>query len=64
MAAASEVSLNSEMKLLASAGKALRIMIGMMIHTLVCHSVSPIASPASRWPRGNASSAPRNTSVR
>lgn len=49
--AASAVSLTSEMKLLPSGGKAVRMACGRMARRRVCARVMPILAAASHWPR-------------
>ena len=64
IAAAMEVSLNSEMKVEPSAGSALRSMIGRRISRATCSRVRPIDRPASVRPDGMPIRLARNTSVR
>ncbi|MNL83320.1 hypothetical protein D3C87_2109340 [compost metagenome] len=64
MAAASDVSLNSEMTVDESDGSTLRSMSGMMMDVRICIGVRPIASPASGSPLGMDSKPPRKTSAR
>ena len=64
IAAASEVSLNSEMKVEPSAGSALRSMIGKRTSRATCRRVRPMERPASVRPAGMPMRLARNTSVR
>jgi hypothetical protein len=64
MTLATEVSLNSETKVLLKDGSAIRNMVGSRTWARRCTGVRPIALPASSRPLGTASSPARNTSTR
>ncbi|MNI93461.1 hypothetical protein D3C73_1514200 [compost metagenome] len=51
MVAASAVSLTSEIKLLPSGGRAVRMACGRMARRRVCARVMPMLAAASHWPR-------------
>ena len=64
MTEATEVSLNSDMNVLESAGSVMRSIVGSRTWISRCQGVRPIALPASMSPCGTAASPERKTSTR
>ena len=63
MLEAREVSLIMPMRELERAGTAVRRACGSTMRRMICHQLMPTQQPASSWPCGTLSSAPRMVSA-